>query len=48
MRRWDEGSKEAREGMINKQGMVIMNRKIDRKIMKCGMRKRRDECRGNV
>lgn len=41
----NEGSKEGNEGARNKGEMVTMNRKMERKIMKCRMRKRQDECR---
>lgn len=35
----DEGSKEENEGtMRNKREMVTMNRRMEGKIMKCGMR----------
>lgn len=41
----NEGSKEGNEGARNKGEMMTMNRKMERKIMKCRMRKRQDECR---
>lgn len=45
MRGCDEGSKEGNEGSSvdeKQREMVTMTRKMKRKIMKCGMRKRGD------
>lgn len=45
MRGRNEGSQEGNEGTRNKGEMLTVNRQMERKIMKCRMRKRQDECR---